>query len=44
MRNFSPGRFQEQIRLLRRQFLQESALRLSDLPSDEIVKKALAAE
>ena len=43
MRNCNQGRFQQQIRFLRRQFLQDGDLPFSNLLSEEIVQKALTA-
>ena len=43
MRNFSQGRFQQQFRFLRRQFLQDSDLPLSNVLSNEIVMQAMTA-
>lgn len=41
MRHFSRGRFRHQFRLLRHQFLQDEALPLSNILSEEMVAKAL---
>ncbi len=43
MRNCNRGRFRQQIRFLRRQFLQDEELLFGDVLSVEIVKRALAA-
>lgn len=43
MRDCNQGRFQQQIRFLRRQFLQDSDLPLSDVLSEKIVARALTA-
>jgi hypothetical protein len=43
MRDCNQGRFQQQIRFLRRQFLQDAELPLSNVLSPEIVKQALTA-
>jgi hypothetical protein len=43
MRDCNQGRFQQQIRFLRRQFLQEGELPFSRVLSEEIVEKALTA-
>lgn len=41
MRHFDPGWFRQQVRFLRRQFLQDDALPLSRVLSEEIVARAL---
>jgi hypothetical protein len=41
MRDCNHGRFQQQIRFLRRQFLQDGDLPFSNALSDEIVEQAL---
>jgi len=43
MRYSSGGRYRQQMRLLRRQFLQDSGLPFSDVLSEEIVAQALTA-
>ena len=43
MHNCNQGRFQQQIRFLRRQFLQDGDLPFSNLLSEEVVQKALTA-
>ena len=43
MRDCNQGRFRQQIRFLRRQFLQDGDLPFSDVLSDEIVKQVLTA-
>ena len=43
MRDCNQGRFQQQLRFLRRQFLQDSELPFSDVLSAEIVEQALTA-
>ncbi len=43
MRDCNQGRFQQQIRFLRRQFLQDGDLPFSDVLSEEIVSQALTA-
>jgi hypothetical protein len=43
MRDCNQGRFQQQIRFLRRQFLQDAELPLSNVLSTEIVEQALTA-
>jgi hypothetical protein len=43
MRDCNHGRFRQQIRFLRRQFLQDGDLPFSNLLSEEVVEKALAA-
>ena len=43
MRHFSQGRFQQQVRFLRRQFLQDGDLPFTNVLSEEIVAQALTA-
>jgi DDE family transposase len=43
MRYFYPGRFQQQVRFLRRQFLQDGDLPFTNVLSEEIVQHALTA-
>ena len=43
MRDCNQGRFQQQIRFLRRQFLQDGGLPFSNLLTEGIVEKALTA-
>ena len=43
MRDSNPGRFQQQVRFLRRQFLQDGDLPFSNVLSEEIVAQALTA-
>ena len=43
MRDCNQGRFRQQIRFLRRQFLQDGDLPFSRVLSDEMVEQALAA-
>jgi hypothetical protein len=43
MRDFSQGRFRQQIRFLRRQFLQDGDLPFSDILSEQIVAQAMTA-
>ena len=43
MRYFSQGRFQQQVRFLRRQFLQDGDLPFADVLSEQIVAQALTA-
>ena len=43
MRDCNQGRFRQQIRFLRRQFLQDGDLPFSNLLSEEIVEQALTA-
>jgi IS4 transposase len=43
MRYFSPGSFREQVRFLRRQFLQDGDLPFTHVLSEEVVEQALAA-
>ena len=43
MRDSSPGWFQQQVRFLRRQFLQDGELPFTDVLSEEIVAQALTA-
>ena len=43
MRDCNQGRFRQQIRFLRRQFLQDGELPFCDVLSEEIVEQALAA-
>jgi len=43
MRYFSQGRLQQQVRFLRRQFLQEGDLPFSNVLSEQIVSQALTA-
>src|SRR5580704_16477841 len=43
MRYFNPGRFQQQVRFLRRQFLQDGDLPFTNVLSEEIVQQALTA-
>ena len=43
MRDFNQKRFRQQVRFLRRQFLQDGDLPFSDILSDQIVAQAMAA-
>jgi hypothetical protein len=43
MRYFYHGRFQQQFRFLRRQFLQDGGLPFTDILSEELVSQALKA-
>ena len=43
MRHFNPGWFQQQVRFLRRQFLQDGELPFTNVLSEEIVAQALTA-
>ena len=43
MRYFSQGRFRQQVRFLRRQFLQDGDLPFSNVLSEQIVAQALTA-
>ena len=43
MRDCNHGRFQQQIRFLRHQFLQDGQLHFSGVLSEEIVEQALTA-
>ena len=43
MRDCNQGRFRQQIRFLRRQFLQDGELPFSEVLSEEIVEKALTS-
>ena len=43
MRDYNHGRFRQQIRFLRRQFLQDGDLPFSNLLTEEVVQKALTA-
>jgi hypothetical protein len=43
MRDCNQGRFQQQVRFLRRQFLQDGDLPFSKVLSNEIVEQALTA-
>ncbi len=43
MRDFNQGRFRQQIRFLRRQFLQDGDLPFSDILSEQIVAQAMTA-
>ena len=43
MRDFNQGRFRQQIRSLRRQFLQDGDLPFSDILSEQIVAQAMTA-
>lgn len=43
MRHFNQGRFRQQVRFLRRQFLQDGDLPLSDVLSEQVVAQALTA-
>ncbi len=43
MRDYNHGRFQQQIRFLRRQFHQDGDLPFSNLLSEKVVQKALTA-
>ena len=43
MRSSNPGRFREQVRFLRRQFLQDGDLPFTDVLSAELVSQALTA-
>jgi len=43
MRDCNQGRFRQQVRFLRHQFLQDGDLPFSNLLSEEIIEKALTA-
>ena len=43
MRDCNPGRFRQQIRFLRRQFLQDGGLPFTDVLSERTIAKALTA-
>lgn len=43
MRHFNQGRFRQQVRFLRQQFLQDGSLPFSDILSSELIEQALTA-